>query len=414
VISCGSYTGNGSANGPTVTLGYEPQWLLVKESSGTGNWFLTDTMRGFSQTSDQFLLPNSSGAEFTRTNYVKPLATGFQIVNVDFDVNEAGSTYIYIAIRRGPMKVPTTGTSVFTPVTYSGTGSAQNITTGIVTDAAMIGSRSVEDKFVFGSRLTANRYMLTNSTVSELTTPAAFATSNIWSYMNGFRVGDALQSNASGSNYVTYGLQRAPSFFDEVCYTGTGANRTVAHNLAAVPELMIVKSRNTNNWCVYASALGNTKSILLDSTDSAFTQALIWNNTTPTASVFTVGTNSIVNDSGTPYVAYLFATCPGVSKVGSYTGNGGSQTINCGFTGGARFILIKRTNLGDSSSNWYVWDSARGINAGNDPSLMLNSTAAEVVDWNSVGVDSTGFTVTQNAYSVINASGSTYIFLAIA
>jgi cytochrome c peroxidase len=71
------------------------------------------------------------------------------------------------------------------------------------------------------------------------------------------------------------------------------------------------------------------------------------------------------NESGKNYIAYLFATLPGVSKVGSYTGNGSSQTIDCGFTSGARFVLIKRTD--NSNWSWYVYDTARGIVAGNDP-----------------------------------------------
>ena len=111
------------------------------------------------------------------------------------------------------------------------------------------------------------------------------------------------------------------------------------------------------------------------------------------------------------YVAYLFATVAGVSKVFSYTGNGSSQTINCGFTGGSRFVMIKRT---DSTGDWYVWDSARGIVAGNDPRLSLNSTAAEVTTDDSVDTDSTGFVVNQVAATNVNVNAATYIFLAIA
>lgn len=136
-----------------------------------------------------------------------------------------------------------------------------------------------------------------------------------------------------------------------------------------------------------------------------------WNNTTPTSSVFSVGTGTSVNASGSPYVAYLFASVPGVSKVFSYTGNGSSQTINCGFTAGARFVLIKRTDLAD---DWYVWDSARGIVAANDPHLSLNSAAAEVTTDDSVDTASTGFVVNQVAATNINVTSGTYIGLAIA
>ena len=133
--------------------------------------------------------------------------------------------------------------------------------------------------------------------------------------------------------------------------------------------------------------------------------------THPTSSVFTVGTDNDVNARSANYVAYLFASVTGVSKVGTYTGNGSSQTINCGFTTGARFVLVKRT---DSTGDWVVFDSARGIVSGNDPYLRLNSTAAEVTDKDAVDTDSTGFVVNETSGPNINTNGATYIYLSIA
>jgi hypothetical protein len=147
----------------------------------------------------------------------------------------------------------------------------------------------------------------------------------------------------------------------------------------------------------------------LNQPDAAVTSSVFWNDTAPTSSVFTVGTGGTVNLSAATYVAYLFATCAGVSKVGSYTGTGATQTIACGFAAGARFVLIKRT---DTTGAWYVWDSARGMTSGTDPSLLLNSLAAEV-NANSVFAITTGFQIVSTAAD-INASGGTYIFLAIA
>jgi hypothetical protein len=112
-------------------------------------------------------------------------------------------------------------------------------------------------------------------------------------------------------------------------------------------------------------------------------------------------------------VCYLFATLPGISKVGSYTGNGSSQTINCGFSTGARFVLIKTRN-GLASSDWYVWDTTRGIVSANDPHLSLNTTAAEVTTNDSIDPDSTGFIVNQVAATNINVDTVSYIYLAFA
>jgi hypothetical protein len=226
------------------------------------------------------------------------------------------------------------------------------------------------------------------------------------------------QVDTSWSNTATiyWNFRRAPGFFDEVCYTGTGSAVTQAHNLAAVPELMIVKSRSDGvsfpNWSVYAAPMGNQGVMYLNSTSGNFGPTSIWwNATTPTSTVFSLGTRGDVNTSGQTYVAYLFATCPGVSKVGSYTGNGTTQAIACGFTGGARFVLIKRT---DSTGGWYVYDTARGMTTLTDPYLFLNSTAAETATLGSVTTTAGGFTVDATVLAAINTNAASYIFLSIA
>ena len=224
-------------------------------------------------------------------------------------------------------------------------------------------------------------------------------------YFNGFNV-------ANGASYINWFFRRAPSFMDVVCYTGTGSATTVSHNLAAVPELMIVKRRSAAaDWSVYSSTLGNNKYLSLNDTISSSTTASYWNNTTPTSSVFTVGTAIATNGSGSTYVNYLFTTCAGVSKVGSYTGTATTKQIDCGFTAGARFVLIKRT---DSTGDWYVWDSARGIIAGDDPYLLINTENAETTNTDYIDTYSAGFELSSTAPAAINASGGTYIFLAIA
>jgi hypothetical protein len=255
---------------------------------------------------------------------------------------------------------------------------------------------------------------LTSAATTAETTYANDLTS--FAFNTGFQVGSGAggQMNTSGYTYIDYTFRRAPSFFDEVCYIGTGAAMTVSHNLAAVPELIILKSRdNAESWMVYAAPLGNNKWMALNTTFQSDDAGLRWNDTTPTSSVFSVGkfsgTTPWSSGSGYTYVAYLFATCAGVSKVGSYTGTGATQTISCGFTGGARFVMVKRT---DSTGDWYVWDSARGMVSGTDPSLLLNSTAAEV-NANSIYTATGGFQIVSTA-SGINASGGSYIFLAIA
>ena len=215
-------------------------------------------------------------------------------------------------------------------------------------------------------------------------------------------------------DFIDYFFKRATGFFDVVAYNGSGSNTTQAHNLSVAPEMIIVKRRSSSeDWLVYSQPTGNQAGTGLNETNATYTGVTqYWNSTTPTDSVFSLGTHARVNTSGQTYIAYLFATLAGVSKVGSYTGTGSFMDIDCGFSAGARFILIKRT---DSSGDWYVWDSERGIVAGNDPYLLLNSTAAEVTSTDYIDPLNSGFRITTaGAEGPLGASGGTYIFLAIA
>jgi len=407
VISCGSFTTDSGGNA-TVTLGYEPAWLMFKCSSNSGqNWEMVDTMRGWSMSTDVAVQANSSAAEASG-GYGNPTATGFVMGG-----QGNTQTYIYIAIRRGPMKVPTSGTSVFAPVAVaSSTSNGTQIANSFVTDMAIgtwrdgVVEKGVNDRLRGISTTnpsgSGNPLLKTNTTGAE-TTP-----SNIIFQGNGNATMLGQYFAGQGYNQIYWLFGRAPSFFDEVCYTVSGyAANNIAHNLTVTPDIFITKPRgSTGGWTVYGSVVGSTNNYMtLNDTQALQTSgATVWGATSTTFSEPSTVQN------GT-YVAYLFATCAGVSKVFSYTGNGSSQTINCGFTGGARWILIKRT---DSTGDWYCWDSARGIVSGNDPHLSLNTTAAEVTSDDTIDTDSTGFVVNQVSATNVNVSSATYIGIAIA
>lgn len=415
IIKCGSYISNGSTNGPEVNLGWEPQWLMIR-SLNTGNWQIIDNMRGMPvDSADATLQANLTAAE-SEVEYLRPTSTGFKITSADNQVNRStGVTYIYIAIRRGPMKAPTVGTSVFAPVARTGTGVNATVPSGFVTDMVIEGNRTTSTsgtKFAVWDRQRSNAYLLSTTADASVTANALVIQASPWDVMDGYKVGSSSNlTNASSNNFINWMFRRAPGFFDVVCYTGTGVARTVNHNLGVEPELMIVKTRSAaTNWFVYAKPMVNLNYHLnLNTIYSASSSATVWNTTAPTASAFTVGTAN--SASGTTYVAYLFASCPGVSKVGKYTGNGSSQTIDCGFSNGARFVMIKRY---DSDGDWYIWDTARGIVAGSDPRLSPNKATAEVTTDDSVDPASVGFAVNQVAATNINVNGASYIYLAIA
>jgi hypothetical protein len=432
VVTCGTYVGTGSPL--TITLGYEPQWVLIKTTGGNlEGWSILDNMRGMPVTgTTPYLFANSSVVENQTSNFnARVTATGFV---VDASTSNEGLDYIYIAIRRGPMKVPTDATKVFAPVAYTGT-SADNrlVDAGILTDMTMARIRTTTSTggFYVADRLRANASLATTSTNSENTDLDSFMTPTVgygssFSAMNGFGVGNdtTRQLNQSSTSQLAYAFQRAPSFFDVVCYKGDSVSgRQVSHNLGVPPQLIIVKSRSTStSYTGPVVGFGSDQSVLLNTAEAEGTQIGGYPqvlNVSSRKSYFVVldsngdetGSQDGVNYVTTTYVAYLFATCAGVSKVGSYTGTGTTLQVNCGFTGGARFVLIKRT---DSTGAWHVWDTARGIVSGNDPYLLFNTTAAEVTNTDYIDTYSAGFEISSTAPAAINASGGSFIFLAIA
>jgi hypothetical protein len=408
VISCGSYTGNGSATGPVIDLGYEPQWLLVKQTgdgggSGSNRWYLFDNMRNMLVGgADSYLSPNSSAAELS-FEFLSPTATGFQITNSGSGTNYNGDTYIYIAIRRGPMKTPESGTEVFA-VDYGG-NSPLSFVSGFPVDMAILArTGSTYPKFNWG-RLFGDR-LDTSSTDAQATGSSAFPLDSNTQTGNGWGAAD-----------IAWMFKRAPGFFDVVAYTGTGVARTVAHNLGVAPEMMIVKNRNASAgngaWTVYDSINGATKVMFLNATDASSASSIFWNDTEPTSTVFTVGSNDYVNYTNDNYIAYLFASLDGVSKIGSVTiSSSGTLNVDCGFANGARFVMLKRSSAGGS---WYVFDTARGIVAGNDPYLAFDKTNAE--DFYGAGdiIDpySAGFSIISAGLSNLEGTGI-WIYLAIA
>ena len=402
IVQCGTWTG--AAN---VNLGWEPQYVLIKSTSAIEDWYINDTSRGLTITgpSDPSLRANSSVAESTGVQ-IKPNATGFTTANLT-------NTYIYMAIRR-PNKPPTVGTQVYNAIARTGTGAAATVTgVGFAPDLVVGQQRAViaSLKSMWVDRLRGTSAYLQDAAQAELT-PYTDAVTAFG--MDGMTVGvDGTITTFNGvTSLVNWCFKRAPGAFEEVCYTGTGANHTESHSLGVAPELWIIKDRSAaNDWAVGCTALANTEYVALNATDAKATGATYWNSTYPTASVFSLGTMARVNTSTNKYVAYLFATKAGISKVGSYTGTATTNAIDCGFTTGARFVLIKRT---DSTGDWYVWDTVRGIIAGNDPYLLLNTTGAEVTSTDYIDPYTSGFELSSTAPAAINASGGTYIYLAFA
>ena len=403
IVKCGSFSGIGQVN-----LGFEPQFLLYKPHSQTANWELADNMRRLDGVSSSVLKlePNSDAAEANGSE-IKINATGFY--NGTFGVSYP---CIYIAIRM-PMKTPTVGTEVFMPVARTGTG----------TTAAVTGVGFSPDLFIGNIRDTAGYWngvvdrlrgipkrLVSSQTEAENTQTVITSFDmdglSLTSDGNGF-------ANENGKTYIEWLFKRAAGFMDEVVFDGnTAGTYPHTHNLTVVPELIILKSRSaTGSWQTGTNFTATGwRSMYLNEPNAGASETTYatndWFSAQPTATTFSTG-----GIGANTHVAYLFASVAGVSKVGSYTGTAATLNVDCGFTAGARFILIKRT---DSAGDWYTYDSARGIVAGNDPYLLLNTTGAEVTNTDYIDPLNAGFTATSNGSSTVNVNGGTYIFLAIA
>ena len=407
IIKCGSY--NGGVSVREINLGFEPQWVLIKNVAVSGaNWVLVDNMRGASETNNKFIAPNTNSAEASEGPAVTFKPTGFNANGgYTWHVNDASSSsaeYIYMAIRRGT-KVPESGTEVFAIDTQVNQDPPL-FDSGFPVDFALTRNVSSTANWAVGSRLIQGKQLNTDNTSAE-SSNSVFA----FDFMDGWN-NETLSTN---SNVYSWMWKRAPGYFDVVAFSGTGSAQTINHNLGVAPEMVWVKSRNntTNSWTVTSSVLGSGNYMFLTSTGASQgsgSNTEYDNNQTPTNTVFYRGSEDSQN--GTDYIAYLFSSLDNISKLGSYTADGNVRNIDCGFTSGARFVLIKNT----AGGNWYVYDTARGIVAGNDPALELNTTSAEDNQYDSIDPYSAGFTLTAYGGSspALNEPSETYIFYAIA
>ena len=423
IIKCGSFTAS-SGSPHTVTVGFEPQWVIIKRTAtNIGNWTIIDNMRGWmADTSSDGtirLLADENNAEDGVADMSGLTSTGF---TVDDGAITYGSNqnYIYIAIRR-PHKPPSAGTDVLAQKLIAGSTTTQTVSVSGagVTDMTIIKNcTSASHPWITASRLLGNGETKMNYANAEST--GTFGTAiNLWDQMSGTELRYDIDINRNGYFYMHWQFTRKPGVFDVVAYTGTGSAQNISHNLGVAPELIITKRRDsasslgwiTGSYHWFVSTRWDRQG-RLNQNSYGFTGGGIYEPASShSATQYPVNTDGDVNASGGTYFSFLFATLPGISKVGTYSGTGNNIDVDCGFTAGARFVLIKRA---DSSGDCFVFDTERGINSGNDSYLIVNSQANPVTNQDYIDPLNAGFTITSSAPAGLNASGGTYIFLAIA
>ena len=311
---------------------------------------------------------------------------------------------------------------------YTGTGSSQTISgVGFQPDWTWIKIRSGADSHSLEDSVRgANKHLRSDSTLAEVESGTAHITS--WN-SDGFVLGSGDgQVNGSSSTYASWNWLASGSAssnsdgsitssvsanttagFSIVSYTGTGSNATVGHGLGAEAKCIIFKDRDTaSDWRMYHVKVGNTGALTLNNNNATQTNSVFFQDTTPTSTVFSLGTGTDVNNTNA-FIAYCFAEKKGYSKFGSYTGNGNADGpfVYTGFR--PAFLLFKKTS---GTSHWYTYDSKRlGYNGGNVV-VAADLTNSEITG-KDIDLLSNGFkwkSTTNNG----NASGATYIYMAFA
>ena len=311
------YTGNAATPTNITGVGFQPDWVWIKNRSASENHILADSVRG----ANKLLESNTTDAELSDSNYIKAFQSdGFQI----------GSE-----------------------------GAVNGNSNGIVS----------------------------------------------WNWLGA----NGTASNSNGSITSTVSANTT-SGFSIVSYTGTGSNATVGHGLGVAPKMIIAKKRSaTGTWGVYHESIGNAKGLFLNSTSAESNEPAFWNSTSPTSSVFSVGTSGDINGGSATQIAYCFSEKQGYSKFSSYTGNGNANGpfVYTGFR--PAFIIAKKTS---STSDWGIYDNKRNTFNVMDLRLKANSSGADDQSSdNNIDFLSNGFK--HRTASGWNAA-ATYIYMAFA
>ena len=328
------------------------------------------------------------------------------------------------------------GAAYMAATTYTGNGSTQSISNAVngvsfQPDWLWVKERSeARSNLVWDSVRGSNLGLITNTTSAESAQPSftgflsnGFGVSNTdasditnknaqtyvgWQW----KAGGTAVSNTAGS--ITSTVSANPTAgFSVVTYTGTGANATVGHGLGVAPSMIIVKSRSlaSTDWFVYNSNLtSNSYYLRLSTTDAQASSSAVWNSTSPTSSVFSLGTSTSVNGSTYTYVAYCFAAVAGYSAFGSFVGNGSADGPFC-YTGfRPRFVIIKNSTT--AGTDWDMYDSSRSTYNQANAVLRADTSGAEL---SILPVDflSNGFKI-RDTGTDINTSSATMIYMAFA
>lgn len=419
IIKCGNYyvsTATSGTNTYKVDLGWEPQWVMIKRTGGNGDWYIADSVRGTR-------LPNITNstiklsANTQETDQEAPVvsfdARGFHV----WDTNSAQqyNNYIYMAIRRGfidPVK-DVTNTDAFATDTWGGGNGSTTPAyySGWPVDFAI--DKSTSSSFGLSSWNAVSRNTQKKKLNLNQTQSLGNLSSGDLDWGNGWYSSTA---NPGPNAYRSWMWRRYPKIMDVNMWIGTGSGgHKVYHNLQTTPEAgLFMNVDGGHKFYYFDSATFREGTTTNNGTMSSYSYASGNRIQAIDDESITFGNGQSPNGSGDNYYGVFWATYPGISKIGTFTYSYPSspQVVDCGFTNGARFVLIKRVSGGSNFDSWFVWDSARGITTSADPFLRMDTTAVNAYDGDNIRPDSSGFAIQNSGLNL--AAGTECFFMAFA
>ena len=419
IIKCGWYTGNSAENySQTIPIGWEPQFYLVKNTGGN-NWRVYNNLDNFgtyqngsASWTNSGALTDSPAIEMDTDHSISGTSPGTRVTQIGNgiryiaesqpEVNENNVGFVYMAVRSPVgtvVKVPEAGTECFAmDVGKTATGWTQGGTwdSGFPVEFAYHKEYNSGNNWHMANRKAGHKYWMSN------TTSAPQDNSNYqWNWSDGW-------GHGYGSAYLSW-MWRQSRGFDCQMYIGDGTlGNSFQHNLGVPPELIWIKNIARNDWNAFGSAYTRESNpwnnvMYFNNNSNGNDGQGYFNYTAPTAHTVTLGNNEAMNWGSNAFVAALWASVEGISKIGVYDGSDSALTVTTGFQ--PRYLLIKRV---DAQGSYFLFDSYRGLtDNGDDPWLVMDDTNGQSNSGDLIGVSSTGFTLKTGS---LNGSGSRYLY----
>ena len=452
IVKAGTYDGNGEDSNDwdhdhKISLGWEPEWVLIRRIDQGDNWILADDMQGmkkqYAQNNSTHVTPFSyfnktSGLAIpgaSINDWIEFYPDGFRLTEDWSAINGSGAEYMYLAIRKNMHNPAENPTDCFAmdrgrtspKVNYDDIWHSGVFNSGFRVDMSLVKSIDSDNfDWIWGTRQWGNRRIPTDNGNSYTHYHAHAWTSDKGCHGDGVSTSPHFSETGMGA----WMWKRNPGSFTQGMYTGVSANELeVKHGLGSKPEMLWIRKAGSEHTLVYHKGTNGGSNpqnwyTKLGSNDAQQNDSDWLDNFDPATngnalSYFKVGDSALTNNDGDYYLWWAFGSVPGISSVGSYTGTGGHISLNLGFT--PRFMMIKR--LTNDSFYWQVFglpdkdndNAGTGIVSGDDPSVDMSGSSFFPDDYNWVDPITDGIEIENDGNTVkdrINKNNEVFIYYA--